>query len=162
MTLPYNFSLQETTQNIFLHAVDGQFENNCVFEKNCPCTNDMLDDLNVKFLLSLDNDANINDISTELNSEGEESVNNWNFNSFKDSCLDLKIEVESHKIKISNFLDNSILKTEIDKIKTDTVKSFRIYQMQMYNKMLNMIRSSQSMGTNGNFLNMPILDNKNK
>ena len=160
MTLPYDFSLQETNQKIFLHAVDGHFENMSVIDKNC---HDVLDDFNVKFLLSLDNDANFNDISTELNSEGEESLNrDNNLMSLKDSCLDLNIEVESQKLKISEFLDYSILKTEIDKIKNDTVKSLRLYQMQIYNKMLTMMRSGQSIGTFGNSFNVSFLENKNK
>jgi hypothetical protein len=154
MTSPFNFSLQETNQKIFLHAVDGQFENSTHLEKKSSTSRDFMHDLNVKFLLSLDGDEDINDISTELNSEGEESM--------RDSYTELKVEVgdqESQKLKISSFMsdDYSIMKTEIEKIKTETVKGLRAYQMQLYNKMISLqqiIRSGQGMGNMGNSFSM--------
>jgi hypothetical protein len=154
MTLPFNFSLNETNQKIFLHAVDGQFENSTHLEKNYSTSRDLMNELNVKFLLSLDGEENINDISTELNSEGDESM--------RDSYAEMKVEVgeqECQKLKVSSFMtdDYSIMKTEIEKIKTETVKSLRAYQVQVYNKMISLqqiIRNGQGIGNFGNSFNM--------
>ncbi len=164
MISPYAFSLNETTQKIFLHAIDGQFENSSSNDLKLTSSAEMLDESNVKFLLSLDGEENFNDISTEINSEGEESL--------RDSYADIKAEVfepESPKLKLSNFLngDYSICKTEIEKIKAETVKGLRLHQMQIYNKMMTMqqmMRNNQGMGNFGNSFNLPsnFLDIKSK
>ena len=148
MTLNFAFSLQETNQNIFLHAIDGQFDNSMNLEKNFEFSKDNIDEFNVKFLLSLDGEENFNDISTEINSEGEESV--------RDSCSDIKMEVyeaDSSKIKVTNFLNGNYLnmKTELEKIRTETVTGLRSHQAQIYNKMMAMQQIMRSSQVTSNF-----------
>ena len=131
MTQPITFSSHKFDHKIFLHAIDGQFE-----FKNLHNLNDTQDDINevnVKFLLSLDEDENINDVSTEGNSEGEETM--------KDILPPVSFKNNDNKIKINGLLntgEDKKMKTEIDKIRGDTIKNMRNFQTVMFNKMLAM------------------------
>ena len=141
-----NFSLPNKEEKIFLHAIDQQFEKNNRSRDNSPnkhfcdfhkvsLLNDSNPDshfnVNVKFILSLDDDENFIDLSTEECSETDD----FHKENFRDSSL------PSEKPKIFDFLiniDECELKSEINKIKADTLKNFRNFQIQMQNKMLMM------------------------
>jgi GTP-dependent phosphoenolpyruvate carboxykinase len=121
------------SHGIFLHAVDAHFEPKGTPQKILPTHNsnedneEMMDsDINVKFFLSLDEEENLNDVSTENNSEGEESS--------KEVFTIASALNKDKKFKINDFLEEGNVKTEIEKIKADTIKGLRTFQMQMYNK----------------------------
>jgi hypothetical protein len=123
------------SHGIFLHAVDAQFEAKLSPQKNSQnvfCKDDaeeMMDsDINVKFFLSLDEEENFHDISTENNSDGEDNL--------KETIQESLSPLIDKKFKINELLQGVEIKTEIQKIRNDTFKDLRAYQMQMYNKFL--------------------------
>jgi hypothetical protein len=123
------------SHGIFLHAVDAQFEARLSPNKisqNIFCKDDdedMMDsDINVKFFLSLDEEENFLDISTENNSDGEDNL--------KETTVQEMSPLVNKKFKINDLLEGLEYKTEIKKIRNETINDLRSYQMQMYNKFL--------------------------
>lgn len=123
------------SHGIFLHAVDAQFEAKLTSSKNSQniiCKDDdedMMDsDINVKFFLSLDEEENLHDISTENNSDGEDNL--------KENIVHEMSSLLDKKFKINDLLQGAEIKTEIKKIRNETINDLRSYHMQMYNKFL--------------------------
>jgi hypothetical protein len=134
---PLNFSLPDLKDKIFLHAIDANFENiiqEISLEIETDHEQDDIGDVNVKFLLSLDDDEEINDISTEVNSEGEETI--------RDS-LPLEENKKTVINEVFNFTSGMTIKTEIEKIKEETMKKMKEYHIQMQNKFMMMNQYNQ-------------------
>lgn len=146
--MSHSFSLTNSDERIFLHAVDGNFENsqNFVnkteaqpqnFDVTCDKYLDEIHDddihnVNVKFILSLDEEENFNDLSTEEGSEAEDNL--------RDSIASSgdNIQIKGKFSKIYDFLKEDLIKSGIEKIKSETVTNMRTYQIQIQNKMLMM------------------------
>jgi len=128
MTHQLSFSLPNFDEKIFLHAIDGNFD--C---KNSISQNEIqeeMNEVNVKFLLSLDDEENFNDTSTEGNSDGEELQ--------KEKNLSGNNSPKANKFSDLLTVNNSKIASEMEKIRGETVKNFKTYQMGLYKKIMSM------------------------
>lgn len=127
MTHQLSFSLPNFNDKIFLHAIDGNFDCKNSISQNEP--QDEMNEVNVKFLLSLDDEENFNDTSTEGNSDAEDVQKEKKLN-----------DITSIANKFSDLLNinKSKIASEMEKIRGETVKNFKSYQMGLYKKIMSM------------------------